>query len=364
MRRSIIIGLSLCLSLRGTAQTEQYAEQIRVKYNIPELNYAVITSGKTLEMHALGYKKVHSRRKAELSDQFRLGSNTKAITGFIATLLVRDAKIDWKTHFFDLFPELKSQSNPAYYDMTLESLLTMRVPLPRYTYTDQLPAKGQFSGGPEEQMHQFMAWMLRQKPMPVKGLCFSNPSYVAAGMMLEKASGKTYRQLVEELGKQLMADFHFGQPNVEDSLQPWGHNAYLQPEAPAQNYKLSWLLPAGNVTASLPDYACFVREQLKGLKGKSQFLKSGDYRFLLEGRDTFSVGWFYDIDEFGNTYSWNQGNPGTFLSYTYVYPDADAAFILLCNAQTDAAEKGMDLLLKKLSATYIKPGSAQKRSGK
>src|SRR4051812_27090726 len=106
---------------------------------------------------------------------FRLGSNTKAVTGFIAATVVQQHKIEWSTRFFDLFPELKAGSRPDYYDITLKDLLTLRTALSHYTYTDDIPKQNWFTGDEEQQMHEFVAWILKQKPVPYTRLGLSNP---------------------------------------------------------------------------------------------------------------------------------------------------------------------------------------------
>jgi CubicO group peptidase (beta-lactamase class C family) len=330
-----------------------FADSIRNAYHIPELAYAVVSADTIYEMQALGYKKINSDRQAALSDKFRIGSNTKAVTGFIAALLVKQGKISWDTKFFDLFPELKAGSRPGYRELTLLKLLSFRTKLYSYTYTYAQPVKGQFKGTEEQQRYQFAAWFFKRPPAAGNdSIHFSNLSYVAAGLMLEKVSGKTYKQLVKELGTQLGIDFSFGQPNMLDGNQPWGHDANLKPEAPADNYKLNWLLPAGNITLNLPDYAKFIQLQLQGLKGASKLLTAEEFYFLHYGLPRFAIGWFWNMDENNQKYSHNTGNPGTFLTEVYVYKDLDKAFILFSNAQTDEAEEGLDVLYRELKIEY------------
>ena len=51
---------------------------------------------------------------------------------------------------------------------------------------------------------------------------------------------------------------------------------------------------------------------------------------------------------------YNVGNPGTFLSKVYLLPGKDRAFILLSNAQTVAADEGLDVLYQELRVRYPK----------
>jgi CubicO group peptidase (beta-lactamase class C family) len=333
--------------------TKQYADSLRKKYKIPELAYAVISADSVYEWNVSGVRKVNTKLTATTNDRFRLGSNTKAITGFIAALLVKEGKIAWDTKFFDLYPELKAGSRKEYHQLTLLQLLTFRSKLFMYTYTYAEPSKGQFSGSEEQQRYQFAKWFFKHEPVQTNdSINFSNLSYVAAGLMLEKASGKSYKQLVNELGKQLDIDFGFGRPNRIVQSQTCGHNALLQPEETAEDFKLDWLLAAGNLNCTLPDYLKFIQLQLKGLKGNSVLLSKKDYEFLLYGSTRFTVGWLPRFDSNYGSYAFNIGNPGTYLSKVYLYKDIDRAFVILTNAQTEQAEIGTEILLNELRKKY------------
>ena len=356
MIKKIILLSLTCLFSNTRAQTTlQFADSIRKFYHIPELAYAVVSSTQVYEMQILGITKINTERVAKADDRFRIGSNTKAITGFIAALLVKKHKIAWDTKFFDLYPELKAKSNPAYYHLTLLDLLSLRTKLFPYTYTYEEPQKEQFTGNEDEQRYQFAAWFFQQEPIKsTQALNFSNLAYAAAGLMLEKASGKSYKELVTDLGTQLNIAFDFGTPNTKDSLQPWGHDKDLNPEAPADNYKLNWLLAAGNINVSLPDYAKFIQLQLQGLLGKSNLLTKEEFSFLHYGLAKFAVGWFWIKNEDKTYYSYNIGNPGTFLSKVYVFKDLDRAYILFANVQSPEADAGLTILFNELESRYSK----------
>ncbi len=356
MTRFKVVATLIILFLHGycnAQNTYRYADSIRKAYKIPELAYAVVSADSIYELRVLGVKKINSKLAATNNDRFRLGSNTKAITGFIAALLVKQKKISWNTKFFDLYPEMKAASKKEYHQLTLLQLLTFRSKLFKYTYTYAEPVKGQFSGNEERQRYQFAQWFFKHEPVQTNdSINFSNLSYVAAGLMLEKVSGKTYKQLVQELGKTLGIEFGFGRPNATDKLQTWGHDASLVPEATSDDFKLDWLLPAGNINCSLPGYVKFIQLQLQGLKGKSKLLTQKEFDFLHYGPTRFSVGWLPAYDKVYGIFSFNVGNPGTYLSKVYVYRDIRKAFIVFTNAQTDQADIGTEVLLTELKRKY------------
>lgn len=351
--RAVLALLLVCSMHRAVAQTEIRADSIRRLYEIPELAYAVVSADSVLEMHVLGNRRWGADYAAGPVDRFRIGSNTKGITGFIAARLVKQGVINWDTRFFDLYPELKEQSRHAYQELTLLDLLTFRTRLLKWTYTDTAPPAEEIIGDEPAQRYAFMAWCLRQPPVPeTSGPSFSNPAYVAAGFMLEKATGRSYVELVADLGKELGIHFGFGAPNATDKDQPWGHGQDLEPEPPQENGKLNWLLAAGNIQLSLPDYAKFIQLQLAGAAGRSPLLSSEEFHFLHQGRDRFAVGWFWEREATGDPVVYNIGNPGTFLSKVYMLPAKDRAFIFLCNAQTSMAEHGLNELYREVKRRY------------
>ncbi len=352
---SLIFHFLLLTQFANGQSSLSFADSIRKAYHIPELAYAVVSSTKVYELQTIGYSKINSSHHAQTTDKFRLGSNTKAITGFIAARLVKQNKIKWDTKFFDLFPELKANSNPAYHDLNLLNLLSFRTKLFPYTYTYKKPKKEQFNGNDSQQRYQFAAWFFQQRPISsYDSINFSNLAYVAAGLMLEKVSQKSYTELVNDLGKELGIQFGFGAPNTKDSLQTWGHDKNLNPEPPGDSYKLNWLMAAGNINASLPDYAKFIQLQLQGLSGQSTLLSQAEFEFLHYGLDRFSIGWFCQTDTDSSEYSYNIGNPGTFLTKVFVFKESDIAIILFSNAQTKEADKGLDTLFNELHLKYCR----------
>lgn len=355
MNRFFITIIILTIYINALGQlTNSFADSLRLKYKIPELAFAVVSSDSIIEIQTLGVQRINTDLKANINDKFRIGSNTKTITSFISALLVKQGKIKWNTKFFDLYPELKSKSNQAYYDFTLQDFLTFRANLIGWSYGNNKPTKKEIRGNPQQQRYKFISWILQQNPVAEeKTIYWSNPSYVAAGLMLEKATGKNYETLVEELGKELEIKFGFGQPNINDINQPWGHDNNLEPEKPFLNYKLNWLSSAGNINVSLPDYCKFIQLQLQGHLGKSKYFTAQEFENMHYGLPEFAFGWKWYVDKTSNfKYSFHEGNPGSFLAKAFICKGTDRAFIIFANVQSDEAEAGLKVLLDELKKKY------------
>lgn len=332
----------------------RYIDSVRIASQIPELAYAVLSADSVLEQEVIGGPKFLSHQKAKLTHRFRIGSNTKTVTSYLAALLVKEGKLQWGTRFFDLYPELKALSFPAYHALTLKDLITFRAPLIKWTYTDELPRENDIKGNAVQQRYQFISWIFQQPPvLETRTVYWSNPAYVAAGMMLEKASGSTYEELVETFGNSLGMHLAFGQPNEKDTLQPWGHNEHLQPEKPASQPKLNWLSSAGNLQVSLPDYVKFIQLQLKGLAGQSALFTQKEFETFHYGLPDFAYGWKWLKDpDTELTYSFHDGNPGSFLSSVHICQNTGMAFIVFCNVQSPSAGNGLNQVLQHLKSVY------------
>jgi len=338
-----------------SANLKSIADSIRQEYGIPELGYAVMSADSVMEIATLGFKRAHSDIAAQPNDRFHLGSCTKAITGMVAGLMVKRGRIQWDTKFFDLYPELKQGSDSAYYNMTLVELLSHRARIQPLTEEEEYPPRDGFTGS-GSQRYQFVAWVLRKEPVESdEPYSYSNAGYAAAAIMLEKVSGKTWKELIRDLGRELGVDFGFSWPNIADSNQPWGHDVKdgdLVPLPPSDPYRLKWVEPAGDINMNLPDYAKFLQINLQGLQGKSQLLNREEFEFLHFGvPDHYAIGWTWGVNDKGHRVSAHDGSADTFYCWAYIISEIDRGYIVVANS---ANKEGVKEFLKVLLKTYGK----------
>lgn len=354
MKREFKIILMFLLSFNLKAQIfSDKIDSIRTQYHIPALGVAVISSDSILEMNVYGTSKINSDSKITLKNRFHIGSNTKAVTSFIATDLVSKGKINWNTNFFSLFPELKTNQNKE--DFTLINLLNFKVPLAPFSYDTEIPKSLQLTGTNQEQRYKIAKYLLGRKSVNKSedNLYLTNLGYVLAGLMLEKASHKSYNLLVDELGENLGITFQFGSPNINDKTQTYGHDNQLNP-INIENVKLNWLLSAGNLNISLPDYSLFIQNYLLRIKGKGKMFEQNVFNQLLFEFPKFSFGWFNITDDKGNSFVRNFGNANGFMSSVTIVKERDLAFIILGNVSSDLAQEGIEKVFEVLEEKYYR----------
>lgn len=337
------------------------ADSIRLKYHIPEIAYAVVSVDSIFEMNCLGFKRADSSIKAEITDRFHLGSNTKAITGLIAALLVKENKIKWDTKFFDLCPEMRQGSNLAYINMTLLDLLEHRAKIQPFTDGEQFPNPQvcKFKGNISSQRYQFVRWILTLNPVQTnESVSYSNAGYSAAAVMLEIVSGKSWEELVMDLGKKTGLDFGFSWPAICDSKQPWGHwyeDGALIVSPPNDSYRISWVEPAGDINMNLPDYAKFIQMQLEGLHGKSSLLCQKEFEYMhysVPESEHYSIGWTWAINKNNHRISAFNGSAETFIAWVYIVNEIDKGYIVMVNCGSELADQGVRKMLRAIIDKY------------
>jgi CubicO group peptidase (beta-lactamase class C family) len=361
-RLTIFMLISLCLAGNLCSQ-ENYIESVRERDRLVGLTYAVFTSERVLEVAAAGKRRIDADSLVRTTDRFHIGSNTKAVTSFIAAKLVELRKLRWDTRYFDLFPELKSGSRPEYWNITLQDLLCHRAGINPYRSVNANQDAYKIAGNSVEQKIRFAERILKEMPAkPDAGqvYVYSNAGVSLAASMIEKVSGKTWEELVGEyLNKQLKLDFEVGFPYAADPTQPWGHilnDGKILALGPDFDYHVAEIMrPAGDLNVSIIDYIRFVQLFLKGYKGENNFLSARTYRYLLTAEPDYSFGWANKVIN-GKNYDYHSGSAATFGAFTKIERDDDLAVIVMTNYGDDKALKSIatvaDFLLQKYSAEH------------
>lgn len=205
--KSILFNLFLLVILFSCTSSHENSElksleyqidSIRLACNIPAVAYGVIKNDSIIVANVIGYRNIDTKEQAGKNDLFHIGSNTKSFTTFLAAKLVEEDLISWDTKFFDLFPELREGSDTAYYNITLQLLLSHRarlIPFKGETDKPIIDYERNLTEGVllYEKMYFFIKQVLTYEPIPLYDHHddrYSNAGYIAAALMLEKASKK------------------------------------------------------------------------------------------------------------------------------------------------------------------------------
>jgi len=342
-----------------------HLREYREEYGIPGAAAVVVTSESFLSIATDGLRKLGEPDSIQVDDKFHIGSNTKAMTGFVAGVLVEKGLINWNTRILDVFPEVAESAKDVYRDKTLKDLLSHRARIMPFTSGVEFANLPEFEGEKLERRKAFAHWLLEQEPVEidtVRGYVYSNAGYGIAAAMLEKVSGKSWEQLMtDELFAPLGIDGKFGWPAYDDADQPWGHyyetdSQRVFPHDPHDEYQLPDIASAaGDVNLSILDYGKFLQANLLGLSGKDTVLTAATYEILhpcVDSMMQYGVGWGSREHE-GYKVSRHNGSAGTFYCTALVFREKDLALGIMINGITPEAEKALADLRVSIMENYL-----------
>ncbi len=127
---------------------------------------------------------------------FQIGSNTKGFTGALMLALEAEGKLNIDQTVGDWLPLY-----PAWKDVTIRDLLHMTSGIP--TYSESLPLSRLWVDDPDRHytLQELIDYAYPSETVnlpPNDGWFYSNTNYVLAGLIAEKATGKSYKELLEE----------------------------------------------------------------------------------------------------------------------------------------------------------------------
>jgi CubicO group peptidase (beta-lactamase class C family) len=343
----------------------QLLEVTREKHKLPGLAVAVIADGKNVATEVTGVRKQGAADKAFIDDKFHIGSITKSMTATLAAMLVEEEKIAWTTTIASLFSEFKDQIHPDYLAVTLEQLLSQRGGAPGTAPGDLWRKAWQATGAPETQRLEFVKGILARAPEAKPGTkhIYSNQGYAIAGVMLERAGGKTWEELMrtrlfEPLG---MNTAGFGAPASPGRVdQPWGHTKGLfgginqVPPGPRADNPLA-ISPAGAVHCSIADLAKYAVFHLAGERGEGNFLKTESFRKLhASAGDDYALGWVVLERAWARGKAlMHNGSNTMFYTVIWIAPERNFAVAVATNIGSDATYLALDEVASAMINRYL-----------
>src|ERR1700719_1610549 len=201
---AFVLGLILTLITTTSASADPAANEIAAIFaslkseNAPGAAVLVIRDGRIAFLRGYGVTDLRTLNKINAQTNFRLASSTKQFTAAAVMLLVRDGKLHYDDHLTDIFPEFPTYGK----SITIRNLLNHTSGLPDY---EDILMK-QYPNTPDEKIPQILdAGVLKLLEQQSSGKFapgskweYSNSGYAALAMIIEKVSGKSYGQFLQE----------------------------------------------------------------------------------------------------------------------------------------------------------------------
>lgn len=209
--KRIIAGFALLTLSAARSMPAQSADNAREKQvegifaslaspDAPGFAVLVRQNEQTAFERGYGVRDLRTKAKIDARTNFRLASFTKQFTAMAIMLLARDGKLRYDESLTEIFPDF-----PAYgKTITIRNLLTHTSGLPDY---EDLMDEAEKAKGPawtpqhQIQDDEVLALLEKEKSgkfAPGTSWSYSNSGYVMLGLIVAKASGKSYGEYLHE----------------------------------------------------------------------------------------------------------------------------------------------------------------------
>jgi CubicO group peptidase (beta-lactamase class C family) len=331
----------------GDKAITNFLVPIRQRHRVPAMSAALVTTNGLVACGVVGVRKRGEAVPAGLEDQWHLGSDCKAMTATLAAKLVERGLLKWESAVGEVFPELAKELNEQARGITLIQLLSHQSGL-RLN-----PNLIEYLGpdGRAERLRLIRNELVKPPGHPPgTHYEYSNLGYSVAGAMIEKVTGKTWEEAIQdEVFRPLgMTNVGFGGTGTPGKLdQPWGHHPDGQPvsgNGPSMDNP-PVLSPAGRVHCPMQDWAKFIADQLRGEAGLSALLKRESYQKLhtpaFDGE--YALGWIVVERGWGGGRVLNHGGDNTMnCANVWVAPRRGFAALVCVNQSGKVAFQASD----------------------
>ncbi len=315
--------------------------------------------------------------KVTPADLFEIGSITKSFTSVAVLHLEKAGKLTIEDKLGKWLPQY-----PAWKDVAIRRLLDMTSPIPGY---DNQPSVAKIMGN--DPNHRFTPEELVAsvyphggKPEPVSGWTYSNTNYILLQMIVERAGGKPYAEILRELFDQVgLKNTYYEQdlypPSITDRMVS-GYffsrdpdNALLAPLLghDVKNDSVSWMQGAGGIVSSMQDVSRWARALYEGPllaeKQRSELMtvvsdKTGEpvAGAAKEHPSAFGLGVGAGFRPLLGAYWYYQGMTlGYRVLYAY-FPNNGAVIVVGLNSQPDDKQNHNGALLEEVYGVLHKAG--------
>jgi len=367
------LTLSLQKALATYVATRAKPEHI----SAASLSISLKGAEKNINLAAGTTKYPNAGAKVTPADLFEIGSITKSFTSVAILHLETAEKLTIEDKLGKWLPQY-----PAWKDVTIRRLLDMTSPIPGY---DNQPSIAKIMG--DDPSHRFSpqeliasAYPHNGKPEPVSGWTYSNTNYILAQMIVEKASGKPYADVVRELFDQVGLKNTYYEQNlypasITDRMVSgyfFSHDPINEPLAPllgkdVKSDSVSWMQGAGGIVSSMEDVSRWARALYEGplladkQRGELMTLVSDKTGEPISGASkerpsAFGLGVGAGFRPVFGAYWYYQGMTlGYRVLYAY-FPKNSAVIVVGLNSQPDEKQNHSGALLEQVYGVLHKAG--------
>lgn len=169
-----------------------YVEKELERWDVPSLALGVIKDGKVILARGFGLRDAQAGLEATGDTLYQIGSCSKSFTAALVAILVDRGVLAWDEPIRSYVPEVRLCDEFASRNCTLRDLLCHRTGLPRHEYS------WYGTDFTREELVEHMRYFEPSQPFRTT-MQYCNYGYILAGYIVERVTGKTWEQNLQEL---------------------------------------------------------------------------------------------------------------------------------------------------------------------
>lgn len=371
MKKSSVLFVGLMLSLTTFAQITEKEVDVLVEntmkaFNVPGIAVGIIKDGKLVLAKGYGVSNINTKQKVDANTLFGVASNSKAFTAAALAILVDEGKLNWDDKVIQYLPEFKMYNEYVTNEFTIRDLLTHKSGLGLGAGDLMIWPDGH-NFTPKDIIKNI------QYLKPVSGFRtkydYDNLLYVIAGEVVEKVSGKSWCDFVEQrlmfpIGMTKSAASYNRLKDTTNIIVPHVPTGdklevikrYTNPifDAAAGLYTSvndlsNWLIVQMNKGKYAEGKELFTEKQWKEMWTSQTILPKGNsYPFSCNFK-TYGLGWqLTDVN--GHLQVSHTGGLDGIVTQTIMIPDINLGIIVLTNQQSGTA---FTVISNTIKASYM-----------
>jgi len=351
----LVIVFSLLTILSGIAQTQAdydsldaYIQKAADLFNIPGIAIGIIKDNEIVFEKGYGFANVEKQTPVDPKTIFAIASCSKAFTSASVAILADQGKLDWNDRVVNIYPEFKMYDPYVTSEMRVEDLLCHRSGL--QTFDGDLLWYGS-DYDRKEVVHRIQ---FRENTYSFRAhFGYQNVMFIAAGEVIEAASGKTWDEFVKD-----NIFYPLGMSATTTSINDldfskdiaWPH----VDGKPIEFINYDNVGPAASINTSVDDLLKWVKLMLnKGMVDSTEIFSTKQYYRLVSPYTMLNAGKAETVDEthfYGYGLGWflfdyaghkviqhGGGLPG-FHSKVVLIPEENTGFVILANQLSGMVE--------------------------
>jgi len=319
------------------AKLDAYVEKSMEQWQVPGLSLAIVKDGEVAYAKGYGKRRVGKRDGVDENTIFPIGSNTKAFTTAVLSMLVDQGKLNWDDPVQKYLPQFQLYDPYVTREMTVLDLVTHRSGLATFS-GDHLVFGSNYTR--EEIVHRIR--YLKPVSSFRSRYGYQNLMYVTAGEIIPAVTGESWDDAVEN---RIFKPLGMRSSSTSVTQLPERGNVaggHWDVDGEIQEVEL-WNIdgggPAGSINSSAADMAKWLLLQLgSGTIGEDSLYSKAAAAQMWRGQTvvgnaTYAMGWKISHSR-GKKFIRHGGAVVGAMSQVVLLPEEDLGFVVLTNSMS------------------------------